>query len=469
MGEAKSGAIELLPEAERVCNHLLDQIEANNPLLTDPRDQFETAVMVAGFNGSQQAFDMAWSAVRGSTEPFRSGSYDDFAEALIEHHGTEGAAEAKQLVPFIPDEGEELTKPMVLTMVAEATDDDALRGACTAEAVDMLSKVRPDACSIMAHPSDLLLRLGAANRSETLVDLAVQALTDDTNKFEFMKAVALALKNVGDAHNMRSSLVQAAIKAQREGMAFPATIARYGFNDVLDEGEMRELLRAVHRDGKRKLYDAMDTVFGSHEDGVSVSNGPEFSQFNRLASEYDTWVSPIEHARFALRALRTRCREAWRQDNKRQTAESFGTAAYMAGKITEALVANPGLIADDVLEYGYMFRDETKEPVERLWGLWSFGVLPRVRGGSFQTAARRDVRAVHDLRDRLPNLSAARLELNAALAKSGDPLALVDTAHALTSDPSGIITRPVKREGIIERRPHLYPYQWNFLELVQSN
>lgn len=114
------------------------------------------------------------------------------------------------------------------------------------------------------------------------------------------------------------------------------------------------MLRAIHRDGKQPLYSWMGMP-NDYDAGISMANGPEMLAFNRLASQYDTWTGPHEHARFAVRALRQRVREIWRQEGKTRVG-SFSTSAYFAKQISEGLTntatQDPAQL-DEILEHGY--------------------------------------------------------------------------------------------------------------------
>lgn len=229
---------ELMAAGHRVGDHLLAQIDSGNPILSESRDRFVTAAIVAEFTGEERAFELALAEVVEFPEGLNLFYVDSFADALIAECGEQGAAEARELAHRIPNHDNSdnaIMRASILTRVAEATGDLDLKTKSVNEAESLLIAVlkqQPLTYSLSGYPSDFLLRLGITSQRKDLIDIAADKLPPDAFKYEFMEIIAKGL-NIESASDIRPSLVDAAVKAEEKGIGYPGPIVRYGFKDLI--------------------------------------------------------------------------------------------------------------------------------------------------------------------------------------------------------------------------------------------
>ena len=473
MTERFDGATELMTAASDVGDHLLDEIERNNPAFRDERTRFDTAAMVAGFNGSDRAFALGWSTLANGTAVQQGHNIKGFAEAAIKYHGVDGPREALTMTDHLSDYSQAFDKASILTEVAEAAADDNTRQQATVAALDLLADKVPQQLGEQSfdQPSDLLVRLGIANGRPDLIEQAAADLAANAPRWAFMRAVAKALSKE-QPEAVRTSLVEAAINVHSQGLTYPATMLRDDLPKHLKPAEIRSLLAAIHRDGKQPILSRIDSSMGTHTVGVGTSNDTEMTAFNRLTSEHDAWAGPWEHARFAIGALRARIVD--RRQQRRTFSPDMGYAAHTALRIMAQMDSDPGLqnplVLDDKLTniFSMTYRedkDDIKALGRNLSFLWSLNLTSELRDLDFSKAAKKNVAILYELRDRLPKMSAARLEINAAFGAAGDTDALFDSARALVSESHGLVmSLPHRKDTDIPQLPrlNLYPYKFNF-------
>lgn len=484
MSETMTDTSELHPYVERVGDHLLDQVERRNPLLANPTDSYGASVIVAYYTGSERAFDLAWDVVE--TDPnfskqlgWSSFYTRDFVNALIKYHGEEGADDVITLSESVSlCEDPEGFQSELLTIATEALKEDkSLRSVAANMAVSGLRKIiekDPHARTedSYTYPSDLLLRIGIADNRPELVAEAAAKLPESAYA-DFISNIVEALQKGVDPE-LHDALIEAAVVVQGKGSVHTSHVSGGQLRDLLSHDEMKRILSAYHQDGKRPLWPPFRSVFRRKSSSPIIFSGyKDLRDFNALTSEFDAWVNPSEHARFAITAIRRRIHES-QYVHYRTPKISSSEANRYAEQIMKMLDEYPNLVIEKAGPFAQIVDTTDMSIVQpRAKGFFDLGYLISEIGRTKLAASgQAALPGVYELRDRLPRLSSPRVMLNGALAKAGDQRALIDSAEALTSDPRALLTeaaRPIEDYDHVDGRAvDLHTYDESFFSLATA-